>query len=110
MKMAKTKKKINLIISYIFLIILGIIMIYPLLWMFSASFKTNNEIFSSLSLIPKQIVSGGYFAGWKGSGQYSFDLYFLNTFIMVIPTVLFTIISSLLVAYRGSNNPPVYAV
>jgi len=99
MKMAKTKKKINLIISYIFLIILGIIMIYPLLWMFSASFKTNNEIFSSLSLIPKQIVSGGYFAGWKGSGQYSFDLYFLNTFIMVIPTVLFTIISSLLVAY-----------
>jgi len=99
MKAAKVKKTTKLIGSYIFLIILGIVMVYPLLWMFSASFKTNNEIFSSLSLIPKQIITGSYSAGWKGSGQYSFGLYFSNTFIMVLPTVLLTIVSSLLVAY-----------
>lgn len=99
MKTSKVKKTARLICSYIFLSILGIIMVYPLLWMFSASFKTNNEIFSSFSLIPRQIVKGSFAAGWKGSGQYSFGLYFSNTFLMVLPTVLLTIISSLLVAY-----------
>lgn len=99
MRKGEVKKNTRLILSYIFLCILGIIMVYPLLWMFSASFKTNNEIFSSFTLIPKKIVTGAYSQGWKGSGQYSFGRFFSNTFIMVLPTVFFTIISSLLVAY-----------
>jgi len=99
MSRIKIKKKMRVFVSYIFLSILGIIMVYPLLWMFSASFKTNNEIFSSFSLIPKVIVSGGYSGGWKGSGQYTFGRFFANTFLMVLPTVFLTVISSLLVAY-----------
>ncbi len=86
-------------ITYLFLILLGIIMIYPLLWIVSASFKTNNEIFSSLSLIPKVVLLDGYSKGWAGVGQNSFGLFFANTFKMVVPTVFFTVISSLLVAY-----------
>lgn len=87
------------IITYLFLIAIGIVMIYPLLWIVSASFKTNNEIFSSLSLIPKEVLWNGYSDGWKGSGQYSFGRFFANTFTMVIPTVLLTVASSMLVAY-----------
>ena len=86
-------------ITYLFLILLGIIMVYPLLWIVSASFKTNNEIFSSLSLIPKVVLLDGYSKGWAGVGQNSFALFFANTFKMVVPTVFFTVISSLLVAY-----------
>jgi oligogalacturonide transport system permease protein len=42
------------IVSYILLILLAYVMIYPLLWMVGAAFKTNEEIFGgSLSLIPK---------------------------------------------------------
>lgn len=86
-------------INYLFLAVIGILMIYPLLWMISASFKTNNEIFSSINLLPKEIMYNGYADGWRGSGQYSFGLYFSNTFLLVIPTVLLTVLSSLLVAY-----------
>ena len=68
-------------ITYLFLILLGIIMVYPLLWIVSASFKTNNEIFSSLSLIPKVVLLDGYSKGWAGVGQNSFALFFANTFI-----------------------------
>lgn len=94
---SKTSGKLAL--QYLFLAIIGLLMVYPLLWMVSASFKTNNEIFSSISLIPKQILTNGYKDGWRGSGQYSFSLYFTNTFAMVLPTVVLTVISSLLVAY-----------
>ncbi len=96
---ARTKKIIRRFLCYTFLSIIGIVMVYPLLWMVSASFKTNNEIFSSISLIPKEVLWNGYTDGWKGSGQYSFSLFFVNTFLMVVPTVLFTLVSSLLVAY-----------
>ncbi|MCR8635059.1 carbohydrate ABC transporter permease [Paenibacillus sp. N5-1-1-5] len=79
--------------------VFGLIMIYPLLWLFTASFKTNEEIFGSLSLLPSHFNWDGYINGWKGSGQYSFGLYFLNTFKLVIPTVFFTVVSSTIVAY-----------
>ena len=36
----------NLILRYIVLIVVGVIMIYPLVWMVGASFKTNSAIFS----------------------------------------------------------------
>jgi oligogalacturonide transport system permease protein len=84
---------------YILLIVIGIVMVYPLFWMISASFKTNNEIFSSINLIPKVVMYNGYSDGWRGSGQFSFGHFFLNTFILVVPTVLLTVISSMLVAY-----------
>ena len=68
------KMFINKVVCYFFLVLLGFIMVYPLLWMVGASFKTNNEIFSSISLIPKHPLWNGYSDGWKGVGQYSFSL------------------------------------
>ena len=43
----ETRKQITMIFSYGVLILVGVIMVYPLLWMIGASFKTNNEIFNS---------------------------------------------------------------
>ncbi|WP_320129764.1 carbohydrate ABC transporter permease [uncultured Sphaerochaeta sp.] len=97
--MNKKKRPVARIISYIFLIILAYIMIYPLLWMLGAAFKTNEEIFGTLGLLPKHPVFGGFAAGWKGTGQYGFSKFMSNTFLLVIPTVLFTVISSTLVGY-----------
>ena len=85
---------------YVFLILLAFIMIYPMFWMFASSFKPNEEIFTSLSLFPKNSTGlTAYVNGLKGTGQYSYATFFKNTFVMVIPTVLFTIISSVLTAY-----------
>ncbi len=74
-------------------------MIYPLLWLLAASFKQNQDIFLDLSLLPKSWTLEGYRNGWNSNGQYSYTRFFANTFLMVIPTVLFTIASSFLVAY-----------
>lgn len=85
--------------TYLFLTVSGFIMIYPLIWLFFASFKENNEIFGTLNLFPTHVVWDSYIRGWEGSGQFTFGVFLFNTFKMVAPVVLFTLISSTLVAY-----------
>lgn len=94
----KSEKARNAL-TFALMCVFGLIMIYPLLWLFGASFKSNEEIFGSLSLLPSHFNWDGYIKGWKGSGQYSFGLFIFNTFKMVIPTVFFTIVSCTVVAY-----------
>ncbi|MBP1996516.1 carbohydrate ABC transporter permease [Paenibacillus eucommiae] len=85
---------------YILLIIVGIIIIYPLIWLLLASFKTNEEIFGvTTSFLPEKFSLKAYIEGWKGSGQFTYGHFFINTFKLVVPTVVFTVASSVLVAY-----------
>lgn len=95
----KKKKSIKQVILYAFLILLGAVMIYPLVWLFFSSFKSNDEIFGSIRLLPEKWILDSYAEGWKGTGQFSFGVFLKNTFVMVIPTVVFTVLSSLLVGY-----------
>ena len=86
-------------ISFLIILAVGICMIYPLVWMFFASFKTNNEINLGTGLLPAQYDVSGFIKGWRSTGQYTYTDYFTNTFLLVIPTVAFTVISSTLVSY-----------
>jgi oligogalacturonide transport system permease protein len=86
-------------VTYILITLLGFMMIYPLLWIISGSFKSNDEIFSSFSLIPSKISFESYLSGWIGIGQQTYSRFFSNTFQMVLPSIFLTLISSFLVAY-----------
>lgn len=98
-------------LKYALLIVLGFIMIYPLLWMVGASFKTNQEFFSGVGIFPRNPVFEAYPNGWKGSGQYTFTRFYINTFKLVIPTVFFTLVSSVLVGYGFARfNFPMKAI
>ena len=95
----KSKHMIKTTISYAVLIIIGVIMCYPLIWMFFASFKTNSEIFSSVSLLPESYSFEAFRDGWAGVGGSTYTTFFINSFLLVIPTVILTVVSSALVAY-----------
>lgn len=97
--MIKNNTSLPKILSYVFLIVLAYIMVYPLLWMAGAAFKSNEEIFGTLGLLPHNPVFGAFSAGWKGTGQFGFSTFMYNTFLLVVPTVLFTVLSSTLVGY-----------
>ena len=84
---------------YIFLAALAVIMIYPLLWMAGSSLKENQEIFTSLSIFPTKWDFSSYPEVWKGNGRITYTKYFLNTFLLVIPTVACTVMSSTVVAF-----------
>lgn len=87
------------VLTYTFISILGFLMIYPLLWLVSGSFKTNDEIFTLFTLVPSRLSIRAYINGWMGIGQHNYNQFFINTLKMVLPSVSLTLISSLLVAY-----------
>jgi oligogalacturonide transport system permease protein len=97
---AKNKRKGSFkLLTYGMLCIIAVIMVYPLVWLFMGSFKSNMELFGSMNLLPAHYSFDSYINGWKGIGRYHYGIFFRNTFMLVIPTVLFTILSSTLVAY-----------
>jgi oligogalacturonide transport system permease protein len=87
------------LLLYMLLAVIAVVMTYPLLWLVGASFKTNREIFGSLNLLPSAFDFSSYSTGWKGTGQFTFTRFFTNTFALVIPMVIFALISNTLVAY-----------
>lgn len=84
---------------YLILAVIGIIMLYPLLWLFGASFKSNDEIFTTIWFIPKSFDVEVYKNAWVTVTPYTMGHYFINTFLIIIPKTVFAVLSSLLVAY-----------
>lgn len=97
MRRKKTKRAI--IFQYLIIFIIGAVLLYPIIWMFFASFKTNEEIFNSVKLLPSGFSWDNFKEGWSIAGGYTYTDFFINTFLLVIPTTLFTVASSALVAY-----------
>jgi len=64
-----------------------------------ATFKSNAEIFTSVGLWPSRLDFGAYAKGWKTSTEFTFATYFLNSFAIVVPRIVVTVISCVLVAY-----------
>jgi oligogalacturonide transport system permease protein len=85
--------------TILFLSLFGLLFIYPLVWLVSASFKPNQDVFSTIGLIPSTFIWDSYIKGWVGIGKNSFSTFFTNTFIMVVPVVILTALSSTIVAY-----------
>jgi oligogalacturonide transport system permease protein len=94
------KKQIYTVIKYVVLIVVGIFMVYPLLWMLSSTFKENNEIFSGLGLIPKKPTLDGYKNAMNNyGGDINIWTSMINTYLYVIPRVFFTVVSATVTAY-----------
>ncbi len=93
------RDSISSVVRYGILTAVALVMIYPILWLVGATFKTNNEIFTTVNFIPRRIDFTPYIEGWKTRTQFTFTTFFLNTFKYVIPKIIFCLVSSTLVAY-----------
>ena len=101
----ETRHKIARFFQYFVLIAVGFIMIYPLLWMIGATFKSNAEIFSGIGFIPKNPTLEGYKLAVTQNygGDINIWRAMLNTYSFVFPKVIFTVISSVIAAYGFSR-------
>jgi multiple sugar transport system permease protein len=84
--------------KHVLLIAGALLMLYPLLWMLSASFKPAGEIFTSLDLIPSQPTLSNYTEGWYGLGQ-PFTGFFLNSVVLCALAVMGNLGSCTLAAF-----------
>jgi len=81
------RRRVLSIVSHVVLIAASIGMLYPLLWMLSAAFRPENEIFSATSLLPSSVSLDAFLRGWKGL-QVSFATFFANSFVISILSVI----------------------
>ena len=96
----RRRNQINSAIRYIVLIVVGIFMVYPLVWMIGATFKPNNEIFAGLNIFPMHPTLEGYQNAVKSyGGNINIWKALINTFTIVIPKVIFTVVSATITAY-----------
>src|SRR5512136_128887 len=86
-------------LTHLFIIVLGLAMIYPIAWMIVSSFKPNNMIFSDTGLIPKAVTLENYVSGWKGYAGTSFGRFFLNSLLMCAVAIVGNMISCTMAAY-----------
>jgi multiple sugar transport system permease protein len=89
----------RLSLTHVFIIALGLLMIYPILWMIVSSFKPNNLIFSDPGLIPKAVTIDNYISGWKGYAGTSFGSFFANSLMMCTVAIVGNLISCSMAAY-----------
>jgi multiple sugar transport system permease protein len=86
-------------LTHVFIVSLGLLMIYPVVWMIVSSFKPNNMIFSNPGLIPTTVTIENFISGWKGYAGTSFGSFFGNSLAMCAIAIIGNLISCSMAAY-----------
>ncbi|MEV5030163.1 carbohydrate ABC transporter permease [Paenibacillus sp. LPE1-1-1.1] len=85
-----------------------IVLLFPLLWLFMSSFKTNREITVNTWALPKSFNFDNYAAAWQTAniGKYAWNSTFV-TVIACVLTLLFAAMTSFAIArmkYKKTNK------
>jgi len=103
--MATTSKRVPALfrpaprlVRHLLLIAAGLLMLYPLLWMVSSSFKPEELIFREPGLMPTSVTAGNYTEGW-GALKHSFGYYLWNSAVLTALAVIGNLAACSLAAY-----------
>lgn len=93
---SRRKLRVRDVVTTLILLPIGFGWIYPFLWMVSAGFKSNNEIFSGLGLIPSDPQPGNFTRAWT---EANIGTYFLNSVIVTLGAITISLISVSMIGY-----------
>lgn len=85
-------------IAKLLLPLLSAFMLYPVFWWIGASLKTNEEM-NAPGLFPTTPQWSNFTEGWYAISNYSFTVFYSNTFLLVGGVVIFSLVSASLVGY-----------
>jgi multiple sugar transport system permease protein len=91
-------RRIRAVVKHAVLILVALVMLYPVLWMVSSSFKPTALIFRDPALVPREVDLSNYSVGWNAL-DHPFTYYLLNSSVVVAGTVLGNLVSCSLAAY-----------
>lgn len=104
--MSPSRKAVNALAFHLFVTGLGLVMIYPILWLAASSFKGQTEIWRTVSsLIPGEFTLKHYVNGWKGFGGVSFTTFYKNSIIYAGFGTLAAVATSAFVAFGFARIP-----
>ncbi|MGG1879157.1 MULTISPECIES: carbohydrate ABC transporter permease [Paenibacillus] len=82
------------------LFVYAVVTLYPLYWLFSSAFKTNQDFFSNPYGLPTEWMTDNIFRAWELGNM---GRAMLNSTIVTLAAMVLTIIFSLLAAYALSR-------
>jgi multiple sugar transport system permease protein len=88
----------NRLLKHLLLIGFGLVMLYPLLWMVSSSFKPEDIIFREPGLWPSSVTFDNYSEGWTAL-KHSFGYYLWNSAVITGLSVVANVVACSLAAY-----------
>jgi multiple sugar transport system permease protein len=94
----RRRRRLGQVFAWIGLTVLGIVFLYPFVWLVSASFKPRGEVFDN-RLIPETFTFDNYVAVWQ---EAPLALWLLNTAIVTVLAATTVTISSAMVAWGFS--------
>ena len=87
----------------IVLIAIGLVCIYPFLFMVSSSFKISGDVLTKpLQLIPDQIIFSNY-SDLFGDPYYDFGQWYINTIVMTVSTLAILVFLVIITTYPFSK-------
>ncbi|UYN83442.1 MAG: carbohydrate ABC transporter permease [Microcella sp.] len=90
--------KFTRLMRHLLLLTLALVMLYPVIWMLSSSFKPADEIFTNPGLWPREWTLDNYINGWTAL-QFGFERYFLNSTVIAVAAVVGNLFSCSLAAF-----------
>ena len=96
----KSKRVSKNLIIHLFLLSVAITCLFPLLWMVSSSLKTQETVFTDMSLLPSEMHFENYYLAWQEGG---FGRYLLNSLVYTSLVVIGVVIIASLAAYAFSR-------
>jgi len=85
---------------HVFLMTVAASCLFPLLWMVGSALKTQQTVFTDMSIIPKNPMWSNFYHAWTKGG---FGMYFLNSVIYTVTVVFGIVIVSSLAAFAFSR-------
>jgi multiple sugar transport system permease protein len=96
----RTRERIKSALYHVIVAASCFVMLYPILWMVSSSFKETSEIWThAASLIPREPTLHHYKDGWAGFGNITFTTFYRNSFIFAGGATIASVASSACVAF-----------
>jgi raffinose/stachyose/melibiose transport system permease protein len=96
----KVKKRTVSFFVHCFLILVSASCLFPLWWAFASSLKTQQTVFTDLSLFPKDPHWENYVTAWTKA---DFSQYFFNSLFYTVTVVLGVILFASMAAYAFSR-------
>ena len=98
-----TKKVLNVVITYLILLIVVFTFFFPCLWLILASFSKSGSIYSFDGFFPKEFGLDSFNALFTDTAMYNYPRWFLNTLFIASMSCLLGTFLTILTAYCMSR-------
>lgn len=95
----KTKRIIDILVTYCLLVIVAGIFLFPCLWLVLASFSSTGNLYSIPGFFPTSYSFGAFITLFSDTEMYDYPKWLLNTFIIAACSCLLSTLLVILTAY-----------